>query len=216
MVNIFAGYDPREADGFHVFIQSVIDNTSMPISIIPVHQSIFRRMARGTNQFGDLRFLIPKVMDYKGMAVWMDGSDMMLRSDVKDLIDLYDPFMAVQVVKHDYKTKSPRKYVGTKMECDNLDYPRKNWSSVMLINCAHKNWFNMNIDDPAIKLHRFEHIEDRFIGELPIEWNHLVGEYPYNPEAKLVHFTLGIPSFYKYAFCDYNMEWDRYSNKICY
>jgi hypothetical protein len=36
---------------------------------------------------------------------------------------------AVAVVKHDYKTKHRRKYIGTPLEADNADYPRKNWSS---------------------------------------------------------------------------------------
>jgi len=48
---------------------------------------------------------------------------------------------------------------------------------------------------------------DHQIGALPLEWNWLVGEYDYNPEAKNVHFTLGGPYFKDYKDCDYSDEW---------
>ena len=56
-------------------------------------------------------------------------------------------------------------------------------------------------------LHRFSWLEDRFIGTLPSEWNHLVDEFKYNPNAKLVHFTLGTPCFKDYQYCGYSNEW---------
>ncbi|MHC4361847.1 MAG: hypothetical protein ACYSTZ_03385, partial [Planctomycetota bacterium] len=46
---------------------------------------------------------------------------------------------------------------------------------------------------------RFEFLADDLIGDLPIEWNWLEGEYPHNPSAKLVHQTLGSPGFEHYA-----------------
>ena len=45
------------------------------------------------------------------------------------------------------------------------------------------------------------------VGEIPKEWNWLVGEYDYNPDAKLVHFTIGTPCFTDYSRCDYAEEW---------
>ena len=210
MIKIFAGYDSREDVGFQVFMKSLMEHASVPFAIVPVNQKIFKRTARGTNRFGDLRFMIPKLMNYTGIAIWMDGSDMMLRGDIAAFYELINPFTAVQVVKHDYKTKSPRKYVGTIMESDNLDYPRKNWSSVMIMNCSHSSWRRISMDDPVTELHRFYNIQDEHIGDLPIEWNHLVGEYDFNPQARLVHFTLGIPGFSHYAHCDYASEWSAY------
>ena len=45
------------------------------------------------------------------------------------------------------------------------------------------------------------------IGHVDVEWNHLVGEYQYNPHAKLVHFTEGGPYFKNYKDCHYADEW---------
>jgi hypothetical protein len=45
------------------------------------------------------------------------------------------------------------------------------------------------------------------IGEIPLEWNWLVGEYEYNKDAKNVHWTLGGPYFEEYARSDYADEW---------
>ena len=46
---------------------------------------------------------------------------MIVNQDLKDLFDQFDKQYAVQVVKHDYKTKFPIKYLGHK----NDDYPKK-------------------------------------------------------------------------------------------
>src|SRR5690606_36000298 len=89
----------------------------------------------GTNAFIYSRFLIPYLQNYKGWALFVDGADMIVKGDLAELWALRDKAKAVQVVKHDYRTKHPRKYVGTQMEADNRDYPCKNWSSVMVINC---------------------------------------------------------------------------------
>ena len=58
---------------------------------------------------------------------------MIVKEDLQNLFTLFDKNFAVQVVKHDYKTKFPIKYLGSKNE----DYPKKNWSSVILYNCEH-------------------------------------------------------------------------------
>ena len=75
------------------------------------------------------------------------------------------------VVKHDYKTKTAKKYLGSKNE----DYPRKNWSSVILWNCEHPENRIVTTDfvsnATGAQVHRFTWLEDNLIGELPIEWN---------------------------------------------
>jgi hypothetical protein len=59
----------------------------------------------------------------------------------------------------------------------------------------------------GLELHRFQWTDDALIGELPLEWNWLVGEYAHNPGAKIVHYTLGGPYFDEYRNCDYAQEW---------
>jgi hypothetical protein len=36
MLNLFCGYDEREADGFHVFCHSAISRANEPVSIVPL------------------------------------------------------------------------------------------------------------------------------------------------------------------------------------
>lgn len=163
-----------------------------------------------TNQFITSRYLIPSLEDFSGWALFID-SDVLLRRDVADLWALRDERYAVQVVKHEYKTSHRRKYLGSPIENDNLDYPKKNWTSVMLMNCAHPA---MRVLTPGYvsrntsqHLHRFDWLDPDLIGELPATWNHLVGEYPRRDDAALVHYTLGIAGFENYVDCEHSREW---------
>ena len=213
MLPLFVGYDPRESAVFTVFNQSVIQHTSVPVLICPLHQKSldFDGQQDGTNAFIFSRYLIPYLMEYEGFAIFCDG-DMILRDDLKKLWDLRDPKYAVQVVKHDYKTRHHRKYIGSSIESRNVDYPRKNQSSVMIWNCSHPS--NRVLTKELVSeaggafLHRFQWLKDDEIGDLPKEWNHLVREQEHNPEAKLVHFTLGAPGFEHYMRDDYSWEWN--------
>jgi hypothetical protein len=150
----------------------------------------------GSNAFTLRRFLIPQIMKYRGFACFVDGADMVFLADPFELFALADPWKAVQVVKHDYETQFPRKYLGSPMECENRDYVRKQWASVMLINCAHSAWRTMpeiHRDLDPLYFLQFKFIEDDRIGALPVEWNWLVDEMGENPDAKLLHWTAGIP-----------------------
>ena len=212
LIPIFIGYDPREATVFHVCANSIIRNSTSPVSIIPVALNLFKDYNEthtdGSNHFIYTRFLVPYLMHWSGHAIFIDG-DMIVRDDVTDLWNLRNSSFDVQVVKHDYKTKMPVKYLGSKNE----DYPRKNWSSVILWNC---NSFPNRILTPEYimqatgkELHRFTWLEDSRIGELPKEWNWLPDEYGANPDAKLLHYTLGAPSFHEFANTPMADEWHK-------
>lgn len=199
-IRVFLGYDERERNGFHVCMQSILDQSLYPfISFHPLKGD----QRDGTNAFTYARFLIPWLCNYKGWAIFLDGSDMLVRNEIAQLYVMRDSRYAVQVVKHDYKTKHPRKYKGTAMEADNADYPRKNWSSVVLWNCGHIS--NMGLTPDAIRdlpgsfLHRFEWLKDEEIGELPPDWNVLIGEQEAITRTKIAHYTVGIPHIPAYA-----------------
>lgn len=208
MIPLYAGFDEREEVGFHTFASSVIHRASRPVSIHPLHLGMFRgfyeeKHGDGTNAFIYTRFLIPFLQHFTGWAVFMDGADMVCLGDIAELWDHRDHYKAVQVVKHDYQTKHPRKYVGTQMEADNRDYPRKNWSSVMLINCGHFAWRQMTPERvmamSGADLHQFAWVESERVGDIPREWNWLADEFGENKDAKLLHWTAGIPGFPAYA-----------------
>ena len=210
MIRIFTGYDKREAAGWHNFIQSLID-TSTNYRIMP---PLSGEQKDGTNAFTYSRFAVPELCNWSGPAVFVDAADMLLRADISELFHLFDKNKAVQVVKHDYHTSASRKYIGTEMEAENQDYPRKNWSSVILWNCGHIAHFKAREEiRSAIRrgdgkfLHRFGWLEDSLIGELPVEWNWLSQEHGENPEAKLIHYTLGIPGFKHYRDSPMSKHW---------
>ena|SRR5690349_7534384 len=219
-ITVVVGYDPRESIAYHVLCQSVMERTTVPVSFIPLHVPMlgdFDGQQDGSNAFIYSRFLIPEIMNFDGWAIYCD-SDMLARADLNELWSLRDDSKAVMVCQHDYKTRHTYKSIGTAMETKNQDYPRKNWSSMVLWNCGHPSNRFLKRDIAARAggkaLHRFSWLNDDEIGSLPLEWNWLVGEYPYEPNAKLVHFTLGMPGFDHYRSCDYASEWKSYLNEV--
>jgi hypothetical protein len=209
-MDIFTGYDAREAVGWHVFAQSVMDHASEPVALHPLQRQ-HNAAPAGSNDFTFSRFLIPHMMAWTGTAIFVDGCDMLCRADITRLEHLRNPRMAVQVVKHDYETRNPVKYLDTPMQCGNPDYPRKNWASVMLINCYHMAWRRITPETigkfKPLDLLGLRFIEDDRIGELPIEWNWLADEYGANADAHLLHWTAGIPAMARYVDAPHAAEW---------
>jgi lipopolysaccharide biosynthesis glycosyltransferase len=201
MIRIFIGYDPREAIAFHTCVNSIIRHSSKPVSITPLALNNLSDYSEihndASNQFVYSRFLIPHLMRHNGWALYIDG-DMIVRDDIAKLFDLIQHDKSVMVVKHDYQTKATKKYLNSKNE----DYPRKNWSSVILWNCgsAINNKLTPEYVQKAkgSELHRFAWIPDERIGELSVEWNWLPQEHGIWDNAKLIHYTLGTPCFKEY------------------
>jgi hypothetical protein len=209
-LRLVVGFDQREAVAYHVFCQSVLERASMPVQFLPLAENTLAGYTEthtdGSNRFIYSRFLTPYLMNYQGWAVFADG-DMVCRADLSELWAMRDPDKAVMVVKHDYRTRQAVKYLGNRNE----DYPRKNWSSLILWNCAHPANRVLSPDFIAGRsgafLHRFSWLEDAQVGELPIEWNWLAIEYPDSPQAKLIHYTLGTPCFRDYAESAMAEDW---------
>lgn len=202
VLRVFVGYDPREAVAYHVCCQSIIEQTKAHVSFHPVRGE--RR--DGSNDFIYARFLVPWLCGFSGTAVFVDG-DMIVRGDIADLFALRRLDIGVQCVQHDYKTKHPVKYLGNRNE----DYPRKNWSSVMLWNCGFRPNRILTPEYVASKsgsfLHRMLWLQDSQILPLPPEWNRLVMEQPVTESDRLLHYTIGTPCFQEYADCDHAEEW---------
>jgi lipopolysaccharide biosynthesis glycosyltransferase len=211
-IPIFIGYDPREAVAYHTCANSIIRHASKPVAIIPLALNLFEDYKEthtdGSNQFIYSRFLVPHLMEYTGKAIFIDG-DMIVRDDIVKLWNLTEgkTHWDVAVVKHDYKTRMTEKYLGSKNE----NYPRKNWSSVIVWNCySHPNRKltpEFIEKSTGAELHRFTWIEDERIIELPKEWNWLPDEFGPNLDAKLLHYTLGTPCFHEFANTPQGDEW---------
>ena len=212
MLNIYIGYDPRESVAFHVLAHSLLRRSSVPLSVSPLVRSqlssIYTR-PRGpieSTEFSMTRFLVPYLSGYAGWSLYMD-CDMLCRTDIAALAAEIERHAdkAVVVCKHDYVPKSERKFLDQVQ----TKYARKNWSSLMLFNNERCRALDPRYVSAAsgLELHRFAWTEDRLIGKLEPEWNWLVGEFPHNPGARIVHFTLGGPYFPEYRACDYADEW---------
>lgn len=223
MITLFCGHDQREALGHHVFVESVLERAS---TVVSIHALTSRGMPTGSNAFTFSRFLVPWLMGFKGHAIFCDAADMVMLGDIAELDAMFDPSYAVQVVKRpDYKTKHPIKYFGTAMQCPNRDYARKNWASVMLMNCEHPYWRPL---DPqtlssvaGLSLLQFGglQLEDRGdkkaeVGSLPREWNVILDEGDSAEGAKLLHWTAGIPAFPHYANAPCSDIWNAERNRM--
>lgn len=213
MIQCWVGFDPREALAYHTWCQSVIERASAPVAFKPLSLPLLREYQEthgdGSNQFIYTRFLVPALEDFSGFALFVDG-DMVCTRDLMELWRLRDSRCAVQVVQHPkYTTRHKTKYVGTSMETANASYERKNWSSVILWNCAHPA--NRVLTPRYVQeatgeyLHRFSWLDDTEIGSLPAEWNVLVGEQ--EGEPAIAHYTLGVPEIEHYRDCDHAGLW---------
>jgi lipopolysaccharide biosynthesis glycosyltransferase len=207
---IVVGFDQRESVAYHTFTQSILEKASLPIAFIPLAINTLKdyeeKHLDKSNDFIYSRFLTPYLNNFQGWAIFADG-DMICQADIKDLWDLRDESKALLVVKHNYQTKSHHKYLGN----INENYPRKNWSSLILWNCEHPKHRILMPDFIANQtgkfLHRFSWLDDADIGELSPEWNWLAIEYPENKNAKLIHYTLGTPCFEDYRNSEMSEIW---------
>jgi hypothetical protein len=215
-IPIFIGFDNREVIAYHVLSNSIQRLSSVPVAIIPVAlnnlEGMFNRPKDPlqSTDFAFSRFLTPylaKQMGFKNKVLFCD-CDQLWRTDIVELWDhVSGKHEAVHVVKHDYTPKTERKFLGQTQ----TPYKRKNWSSFVVFDLKHQDCQKLTPEivnnESGLYLHQFQWTDS--IGELPTEYNWLVGEYPYNPGAKNIHFTLGGPWFQEYKDCDYAGEWRR-------
>jgi hypothetical protein len=212
-IRVFIGYDEREAAAFGVLSHSIHARASAPVSVAPLMLSqleaagLYRRERNPlqSTAFSFSRFLTPHLCDYRGWAIFMD-CDMLVLDDIAKLWALRDERYAVQVVKHMHVPREDVKFLGAVQ----TRYEKKNWSSVMLMNCARCAALTPEYVNSAtgLELHQFKWLgDDGLIGELPRQWNHLVGYDAPDPGAKLVHYTIGGPYFDAYRDCEYAAEW---------
>ncbi|MGE5616920.1 MAG: glycosyltransferase [Bacillota bacterium] len=211
MIRVFVGYDEREAVAFSVLSHSIHARSSEPVAIAPVRlselQGVYRRERNPlqSTDFSFSRFLTPWLCDYRGWAIFMD-CDMLALDDFAKLWALRDDRYAVQVVQHVHVPKEETKFLGAVQ----TKYQKKNWSSVMLMNCAKCAALTPEYVNTAtgLELHQFKWLEnDALIGALPRQWNHLVGYDAPRPDASIVHYTIGGPYFDEYRDCEYAEAW---------
>lgn len=226
---IYVGWDPREEAAWSVAMSSLTRRLS---DAIPAHalalpdlikRGLYTRPmevradghrrimwdtisnAPMSTEHANARFLVPHLAK-EGWALFMDG-DVLVRGDLAPLFDQLDPTMALYCVHHDHQPAET-----TKMDAQvQTRYARKNWSSVMVINCDHPANKALTLDlvntAPGRDLHRFCWLQDDLIGELSPAFNYLVGHTTADVDPVIVHFTDGPPDMAGYEVQPYADEW---------
>lgn len=233
MHSVYVGYDAREAEAFAVCRHSL--RAHLPgVPVHALHLDTLRAAGLYTRptsnrphqgnavnlwddiseapmstEFANSRWLVPLIARPGGLALFMD-CDFLALSDIAPIFDLMRPEYAVMCVKHHY---APVEKVKMDGQAQTL-YARKNWSSCVLWNLAHPSSKKLTLQMvnglPGRDLHRFCWLEDHEIGELPPEWNYLVGHtaLPDGVRPKLVHFTAGGPWFERFKDVEFAAEWN--------
>lgn len=217
-LDIYIGFDRNEIVSYHVLCQSILEKSSRPVRFTPLNlrnlSGCFSRdrNALQSTEFSFSRFLVPYLSGYAGWSLFLD-CDMLAMTDFSELFDLADPTKAVMVCKHDYQPKEDSKFLGQVQ----TKYEKKNWSSVMLFNNEKCKALTPDYVNSAsgLELHQFKWLgDDALIGEIPLEWNWLVGEYPKKQDVKNIHYTIGGPYFDDYKDCDYAEDWNLAYNRM--
>ena len=222
----FIGYDSKEDIAYRVCKFSLQKRSSIKLNIysLKIEELIAKKLyfrsidPLASTQFTYSRFLVPALMNYKGWAIFCD-CDFIFFDDISKILASLDSSKAIYCVQHDYTPKEKHKMDGQKQTL----YPRKNWSSFIVYNCAHPS--NMKLTPEIVNsesgafLHQFKWLEGNEIGSLDERWNWLEGwtsnhnsNFPY-----AVHYTRGGPWFQEWQDVEFASEWikerDEYLSK---
>lgn len=185
-LRIFIGVDPRQPVGFSVLASSIYRHSSLPVAITPLVLRQLPLKRRGLTEFTYSRFLVPYLCGYKGHALFLDA-DMVVRGDIAELFYVADQNLSVQV---------------------NKEQPEFEWASAMLFNNARCQNLTLDyIENPAHGMFGMEWAED--VGSFPKEWNHCVRYNEPNANAKLFHYTEGLPCWNETKGAPEDIHWER-------
>lgn len=184
-LKIFIGYDHRQPIAFTVLAHSIYAKSSKPVTICPLVLPQLPLKRYGLTPFTFSRFLVPYLCGFKGWALFLDA-DIILNEDISKLFDLADDRYSVMVSKNQ---------------------KRFEWASVMLFNCSKNQVLTPDFVETAQSLHTISWVPEEEIGDLPPEWNHLVGYDEPRHKPKLVHYTQGIPAFPETDTCEHADLW---------
>ncbi len=228
IIPIYIGYDHRERAATNVLIDSLYQKSSVPLSITPLVTDQLKKSGLYTRErdpkqstdFSFTRFLVPYLQNYEGWAMFMD-CDMLCREDINNLWNQRSDEYALMCVKHEHTPKKKIKFLGEIQS----KYPKKNWSSLMLINCSKCKALTLDKVNSAsgLDLHRFSWLNnEKLIGEIKDNWNFLVDEQEIETSQinksnpPLLHWTLGGPWFkaQRKIKNSFNEEWFDYRKEI--
>jgi hypothetical protein len=183
MLRIFIGFDHRQPIAAQVLAYSIYRRSSKPVAITPLLLGQHPISRVGLTGFTFSRYACPLLCGFEGQSIFMDA-DMLCLCDVQELIDLAADY-PVSVVKNKHRFE---------------------WPSLMVFN--NEKCFRLSaefINDEATKPMSLGWADS--VGGLPAEYNHLVGYDEPRDDAKIVHFTAGLPCWPETWNCPYGDEW---------
>ena len=182
-IRVFIGYDPRQPIAAQVLAHSIWERSSRPVSITRLKLSQLPIKRKGLTEFTFSRYLVPHLCGYAGNALFIDA-DMLCLGDIAQLDELCRLQGApVCVVPHNMVFERPSLMYFNNALCQNLT-PRF-------------------IEEGQPQMLKWA----ASVGAIPHEWNHLVGYDKPRLDAKIVHFTQGIPFYEEVEDCEYADEW---------
>lgn len=174
---------------------------SVPVSISALNIDQIYKLCRfkrcGLTPFTFSRFLVPYLCNFEGWALFLDA-DILVKGDINELFNLADDKYAVMVSKNEHRFE---------------------WASVMLFNNAKcqmltPEFVGVESAEKQIDLHGIKFVSDELVGDLPREWNHLVGYDKQRSDAKLIHFTQASPANIEGAVCEYSVQWQNVNRSM--
>jgi len=183
-MRIFIGIDKRQPVAYNVLRYSIERRASKPVWIQPLVFEWMPVKRKGLTEFSFTRYLVPYLCNYEGEALFIDA-DMLVLDDIHKLTDLIDKTKPVSVVKNPIRFEWPSLMYFNNSLCEKLTPELVEHGKPMTFDWAGS------------------------VGEIPKEWNHLVGYDKPNPQAKLIHFTRGIPCFPETQGCEFSDEWNK-------
>ena len=184
-LRIFIGYDSRQPISLNVLQSSLYTRSSKPLAITPLVIEQLPIKRTGLTPFTFSRFLVPWLCDYKGWALFLD-LDMVVVDDIAKMFEMADDKYGVMVSKNAIRFE---------------------WTSAMLFNCEKCQILTPEYIEEANGLHGISWLDEESIGSLPNDWNHLVGYDEPRDDAKLIHYTQGVPAFPETADSEHAKVW---------
>jgi hypothetical protein len=215
-LKIFIGWDSKYPDVSEVCAYSLINRSSIPVKIFYLKLSelqtagVYYRPSDplASTEFTYSRFLTPYLSGHEGIAIYCDN-DFLWLDDVAKLIKTAVKDYPLHCVHHFHCPPEKEKMDGQSQ----TQYPRKNWSSLMLFDCSHPLNRILDVDtvnkQPGSYLHQMQWLPDDMIGKLDQRWNWLEGWYPVVNTDQLgaIHYTRGGPWLAQWRHCDFAENW---------
>ncbi|MGI9504504.1 MAG: glycosyltransferase [Geminicoccaceae bacterium] len=232
-MRVYIGWDGRDALAFEVCKRSLLEYASIPLEILPLKDWDLRNAgyywrtyevdAQGqrfdhrdgkpfSTDFSFTRFCVPVMEANSPDWVLFQDADMLWRRDIADLVAEIDDSKALMCVQHRHEPPEETKMGGLTLQ---QAYPRKNWSSLMLMRPDRIRLSNYDVNNRSGSwLHSMCWLEDDQIGALDESWNWLSGWSSPEIEPAIVHFTRGTPDMLGCEDQPYADEWQILASEV--